>query len=93
MALNLGDVDSCIQDLIDLTEEYKTLEVWPFIKIMCIALYLQIFYLYLQKNHKSYTAKLEELSEAQSKCVKDVSHQRYRLGLIRTTLKKFVDFP
>lgn len=66
MALNLGDVDSCIQDLIDLTEEYKTLE----------------------KNHKSYTAKLEELSEAQSKCVKDVSHQRYRLGLIRTTLKK-----
>jgi len=27
MALNLGDIDSCIQDLIDLTEDYKQLEV------------------------------------------------------------------
>lgn len=27
MALSLGDIDACIQDLIDLTEDYKELEV------------------------------------------------------------------
>ena len=27
MALPVGDIDACIQDLIDLTEDYKQLEV------------------------------------------------------------------
>lgn len=50
MALNLGDVDSCIQDLIDLTEEYKALEVWPFIKIMClISIYLNFLFVFAEK--------------------------------------------
>jgi len=66
MALNLGDIDSCIQDLIDLTEDYKQLET----------------------THKDYTVKLEELSELQTKCVKSLNHQRYRIKVIRTTLKK-----
>ena len=26
-ALNSGDIDSCVQDLLDLTDEYKQLEV------------------------------------------------------------------
>ena len=36
MALNLGDIDACIQDLIDLTEEYKQLEVdsYSYIKFL-----------------------------------------------------------
>ncbi|XP_057376435.1 transmembrane protein 120 homolog [Daphnia carinata] len=66
MALNLGDIDACIQDLIDLTEDYKELEA----------------------THKDYTVQLEQLSELQTKCVKNLSHQRYRLGIIKSTLKK-----
>ena len=50
MALNLGDVDSCIQDLIDLTEEYKALEVWSFIKIMSlISNYLNLLLVHAEK--------------------------------------------
>lgn len=41
MSLNLGDIDACVQDLIDLTEDYKQLEVLSnsvptFIKVIII---------------------------------------------------------
>jgi len=65
-ALNSGDIDSCVQDLLDLTDEYKQLE----------------------KVHNDYTEKLEQLAELQTKCVKSLSHQRYRLGQIKATLRK-----
>jgi len=67
MALPVEGVDACIQDLIELTEDYKQLE----------------------STHKNYTAKLEELSGLQTSCVKHLTHQRYRLSAIRSTLKRF----
>lgn len=86
MAINLGSIDACVQDLIDLTEDYKQLEVTKH----CIMFINAISYLLFlaQATHKNYTQKLEELTNLQSKCVKDISHQRYRLGVIKSTLKK-----
>ena len=86
MALNLESIDDCIQDLIDLTEDYKQLEVENYSCIL-VAFNL-IINKFQQATHKNYTVKLEELSNLQTKCVKDIAHQRYRLGIIKSTLKK-----
>ncbi|XP_063225094.1 transmembrane protein 120 homolog [Bacillus rossius redtenbacheri] len=42
----------------------------------------------LEELNKEYIAKLEEVGELQSKCVSQVTHQRYRLGLIERSVKK-----
>uniref|UniRef100_A0A1B6HS06 Transmembrane protein 120 homolog n=2 Tax=Homalodisca liturata TaxID=320908 RepID=A0A1B6HS06_9HEMI len=42
----------------------------------------------LENINKEYLAKLEEVGELQGKCVKEIAHQRYRLGVIDRTLKK-----
>jgi len=39
-------------------------------------------------THKDYLTKLEELNTIQTKCMKELAHQRYRLGIIRTSIKK-----
>lgn len=38
--------------------------------------------------HKDYVTKLEELGKLQSKCMKELTHQRYRLGVIRKNMKQ-----
>ncbi|XP_039292649.1 transmembrane protein 120 homolog isoform X2 [Nilaparvata lugens] len=43
----------------------------------------------LENANKEYLTKLEELGELQSKCVKEISHQRYRLDIISKSLRKF----
>jgi len=42
----------------------------------------------LQKLHKSYQSKLEEVNDLQQKCIKSVAHQRYRINIIKNSMKK-----
>nr|CAD7266348.1 unnamed protein product [Timema shepardi] len=45
-------------------------------------------YKVLEDLNKEYIIKLEELSDLQSKCVKEVGHQKYRLGILSGSIKK-----
>ncbi|KAF4520136.1 hypothetical protein B566_EDAN010292 [Ephemera danica] len=47
-------------------------------------------YKVLENLNKEYISKLEEVGELQGKCMKDIAHQRYRLGVIKNSLKKAV---
>ncbi|XP_059482881.1 transmembrane protein 120 homolog [Neocloeon triangulifer] len=47
----------------------------------------------LETLNKQYVAKLEEVGELQGKCMKEISHQRYRIGVMKNTLKKLDDDP
>ncbi|KAG8231844.1 hypothetical protein J437_LFUL008615 [Ladona fulva] len=42
----------------------------------------------LEALNKEYIAKLEEVGELQAKCLKDLNHQRYRLSVIKRSLKR-----
>lgn len=42
----------------------------------------------LEKFHKDYRQKLDELTQLQQKCIKGIAHQRYRIGVIKQSLKK-----
>lgn len=42
----------------------------------------------LENKNKVYTDKLEELSECQKNCIKGISHQRYRMGVIVKNIKE-----
>ncbi|XP_053986840.1 transmembrane protein 120 homolog [Hylaeus volcanicus] len=42
----------------------------------------------LEVLNREYLAKLEEISELQAKCLKGISHQRYRMGVISKSLKQ-----
>lgn len=42
----------------------------------------------LEKIHKEYRQKLEELTQLQTKCMKGIAHQRYRINIIKQSLKK-----
>ncbi|XP_065218359.1 transmembrane protein 120 homolog [Planococcus citri] len=42
----------------------------------------------LDELHKEYVTKLEAVGELQEKCVKQLNHHRYRLGIISKSLKK-----
>ncbi|XP_064081504.1 transmembrane protein 120 homolog isoform X1 [Macrobrachium nipponense] len=41
----------------------------------------------LEKVHKEYRLKLDELTQLQQKCIKGIAHQRYRIGIIKQSLK------
>jgi len=41
----------------------------------------------LEKLHKDYCQKLDELTNLQQKCEKGIAHQRYRIGIIKQSLK------
>ena len=45
-------------------------------------------WIFPQVLNKQYVAKLEEVGELQGKCMKEISHQRYRIGVMKNTLKK-----
>ncbi|CAG2065859.1 unnamed protein product [Timema podura] len=45
-------------------------------------------YKVLEDLNKEYITKLEEVSDLQSKCVKEVGHQKYRLGILSGSIKK-----
>ncbi|XP_065345588.1 transmembrane protein 120 homolog [Cloeon dipterum] len=47
----------------------------------------------LEVLNKQYIAKLEEVGELQGKCVKEISHQRYRMSVMKNSLKKFGQDP
>lgn len=42
----------------------------------------------LEKIHKEYREKLEDLTQLQQKCIKGIAHQRYRISIIKQSLKK-----
>ncbi|XP_011175417.1 transmembrane protein 120 homolog [Solenopsis invicta] len=42
----------------------------------------------LEALNREYVMKLEEISELQAKCIKGISHQKYRMGIIRKSLKQ-----
>ncbi|XP_015597271.1 transmembrane protein 120 homolog isoform X2 [Cephus cinctus] len=42
----------------------------------------------LETLNREYIAKLEEVGELQAKCLKGISHQRYRMGVISKSLKQ-----
>lgn len=42
----------------------------------------------LQILNREYLAKLEEVGELQAKCVKGISHQKYRMAIISKSLKQ-----
>ncbi|XP_037091788.1 transmembrane protein 120B-like isoform X1 [Pollicipes pollicipes] len=41
----------------------------------------------LEAVHKEYLERLQDVSQLQAKCVKSISHQRYRLGIINKSAK------
>ncbi|KAA0200094.1 hypothetical protein HAZT_HAZT002958 [Hyalella azteca] len=41
-----------------------------------------------RKLHQLYHAKLEEVNSLQQKCTKGISHQRYRLNIIKNSLRR-----
>lgn len=43
----------------------------------------------LENVSREYLAKVEEVSDLQGQCMKQVSHQKYRLNFISKSLKKF----
>ncbi|XP_031765995.1 transmembrane protein 120 homolog isoform X1 [Galleria mellonella] len=45
-------------------------------------------YKHLEATNKEYITKLEEVGELQSKCMKELDHQRYRMSLITSALKR-----
>ncbi|KAK7071258.1 hypothetical protein SK128_008990 [Halocaridina rubra] len=42
----------------------------------------------LEKIHKEYRQKLDDLTQLQQKCVKGIAHQRYRIGIVKQSLRK-----
>ncbi|OWR46833.1 Transmembrane protein 120, partial [Danaus plexippus plexippus] len=42
----------------------------------------------LETVNKEYATKLEEVGELQSSCLKELTHQRYRMSIITGTLKR-----
>ncbi|XP_074106082.1 transmembrane protein 120 homolog [Cotesia typhae] len=44
----------------------------------------------LEALNREYLAKLEEISDLQTKCLNGISHQRYRMGVISKSLKQFL---
>ncbi|KAG7208924.1 hypothetical protein KM043_015103 [Ampulex compressa] len=42
----------------------------------------------LEVLNREYLAKLEEVGELQAECMKGISHQRYRIGIIKKSLKQ-----
>ena len=80
----------CLNNLLELSEEYKALDVSVVIfsgypnQCESLADDPMIF----QTLNKEYVTKLEEVSELQEKCVKQVAHHKYRLGVISRSLKK-----
>jgi len=42
----------------------------------------------LQALNREYLVKLEEIGELQARCVKGISHQKYRMGIISKSLKQ-----
>ncbi|PSN46690.1 Transmembrane protein 120 [Blattella germanica] len=45
-------------------------------------------YKVLEELNREYIKKLQEVGELQEKCMKGITHQRYRLGIINRSLKK-----
>uniref|UniRef100_A0A6M2DFN2 Protein with signal anchor n=1 Tax=Xenopsylla cheopis TaxID=163159 RepID=A0A6M2DFN2_XENCH len=45
-------------------------------------------YKQLEGVNRDYLAKLEEVAELQAKCLRDIYHQRYRMNVINSTVKK-----
>ena len=41
-----------------------------------------------QAVHKEYLDRLQEVNKLQAKCIKNISHQRYRLGIINKSAKR-----
>lgn len=46
------------------------------------------FIYFFQTINKDYANKLEEVGELQGSCMKELSHQRYRMSLIASALKR-----
>lgn len=42
---------------------------------------------FLQGANRDYVSKLEEVGDLQSKCLKEIQHQRYRMSIISNALK------
>lgn len=49
---------------------------------------LSVEYKDLEILNRQYQEKLEEVSELQEKCLKGISHQKYRIGIIKQASKK-----
>ncbi|GLH12020.1 Transmembrane protein 120 homolog [Gryllus bimaculatus] len=45
-------------------------------------------YKVLEDLNREYLAKLEQVGDLQAKCMKEINHQRYRLGIIGRSIKK-----
>lgn len=45
-------------------------------------------YKVLEELNREYINKLEEVGDLQAKCMKGISHQKYRLGIINNSIKK-----
>ncbi|KAF0287612.1 Transmembrane protein 120 [Amphibalanus amphitrite] len=43
----------------------------------------------LEAVHKEYLDRLQEVNKLQAKCLKNINHQRYRLGIINKSTKRF----
>lgn len=49
---------------------------------------LKRYFICLQALNREYMVKLEEIGELQAKCLKGISHQKYRMGVISKSLKQ-----
>lgn len=79
-------IDEVLKDWDELSNEYKNLEVShkTHLKFRRIFIALKIA---LQNVNKNYLELLDGLEELQSKCMKDINHQRYRVSQITKTAK------
>lgn len=86
----MSEVDDLINEWDELTNEYKNLEVtcqihWNFCYNSKIQ--MKLFSNFSQNVNKSYLELLDGLEEMQSKCMKDITHQRYRVQQIVKSIK------
>lgn len=82
----MSEIEEVLKEWDELSNEYKNLEVsvkshqfWSEWNLFCDC--------FFQNVNKSYLELLDGLEEMQSKCMKDISHQRYRILQITKNLK------
>lgn len=95
----MSEVEDLVKEWNELSEEYKSLEVNKSILIntwncetrrktcnLNLSQYLSLLH-HRQSVNQTYLELLDEFEELQSKCSKDIAHQRYRIAQLIKGLK------
>lgn len=63
------------------------IKTWRYLRVTSFQKDFEIIFKNFQNVNKNYLELLEGLEELQSKCMKDINHQRYRIVQITKNLK------